>query len=119
METYIFKTTATMKEYNRRKWWIDSGIVPEMKITAENLKTALAEYRQRVEDQHYISISNNAMRYKNPMYIDRADGEPLQVGYVITAKTGFEDRDNYRYTDQYIDLWVTVYAVIVPNFEGV
>lgn len=83
METYIFKTTATMKEYNRRKWWIDSGIVPEMKITAENLKTALAEYRQRVEDQHYISISNNAMRYKNPMYIDRADGEPLQVGYVI------------------------------------
>lgn len=91
METYIFKTTATMKEYNRRKWWIDSGIVPEMKITAENLKTALAEYRQRVEDQHYISISNNAMRYKNPMYIDRADGEPLQVGYVITAKTGFEE----------------------------
>ena len=119
METYIFKTTATMKEYNRRKWWIDSGIVPEMKITAENLKTALAEYRQRVQDQHYISISNNAMRYKNPMYIDRADGEPLQVGYVITAKTGFEDRDNYRYTDQYIDLWVTVYAVTVPNFEGV
>ena len=55
----------------------------------------------------------------NPMYIDRADGEPLQVGYVITAKTGFEDRDNYRYTDQYIDLWVTVYAVTVPNFEGV
>lgn len=119
METYIFKTTATMKEYNRRKWWIDSGIVPEMKITAENLKTALAEYRQRVEDQHYISISNNAMRYKNPMYIDRADGEPLQVGYVITAKTCFEDRENYRYTDQYIGLWVTVYAVTVPNFEGV
>lgn len=119
METYIFKTTATMKEYNRRKWWIDSGIVPEMKITAENLKTALEEYRQRVEDQHYISISNNAMRYKNPMYIDRADGEPLQIGYVITAKTGFEDRDNYRYTDQYIDLWVTVCAVTVPDFEGV
>lgn len=119
METYIFKTTATMKEYNHRKWWIDSDIVPEMKITAENMKTALAEYRQRVEDQHYIGISNNAMRYKKPMYVDRADGELLQVGYVITAKTDLEDRDNYRYTNQYIDLWVTVYAVTVPNFEGV
>lgn len=30
-----------------------------------------------------------------------------------------ELRENYRYTDQYIDLWVTVYAVTVPDFEGV
>lgn len=119
MSSYIFKTTATMKEYNRRKWWIDSDIVPEMKISADSLKTALEEYRQRVEDRHYIQISNNAMKHKNPMYIDRPDGDPLQVGYVITAKTSFEDRDNYRYTDQYIDLWVTVYAVTVPNFEEV
>ena len=119
MSMYRFETTATMKPHNSRKWWIDSDIVPQMKISAENLKTALEEYRQRVQDQHYISISNHAMRRKNPMYIDQADGEPLQVGYVITAKTGFEDRDNYLYTDQYIDLWVTVYAVTAPDFEGV
>ena len=23
---YIFKTTATMKEYNNKKWYIDGGI---------------------------------------------------------------------------------------------
>lgn len=26
---YIFKTTATMKEYNSKKWYIDGGIVSD------------------------------------------------------------------------------------------
>lgn len=29
---YIFKTTATMKEYNNKKWYIDGGIVSDMLI---------------------------------------------------------------------------------------
>lgn len=29
---YIFKTTATMKEYNNKKWYIDGGIVSDMRI---------------------------------------------------------------------------------------
>lgn len=28
---YIFKTTATMKEYNNKKWYIDGGIVSDMR----------------------------------------------------------------------------------------
>lgn len=28
---YIFKTTATMKEYNNKKWYIDGDIVSERK----------------------------------------------------------------------------------------
>lgn len=119
MYTYIFKTTATMKEYNQKKWWIDSGIIREIQITAENLKTALEQYRQIVEEKHYISISNNAIKNKSPMYIDRPDGEPLQVGFVITGKTEFEDRSAYRWSMQYIDLWVSVYTVTTPDFEGV
>lgn len=51
--TFIFKTTTTMKEYNARKWWIDSGIV----------------------------------------------------------------RENYKWSTQYIDLWVTVLTVIDTIFE--
>ena len=35
MKTYIFKTTATMKEYNRRKWWIDGNVVTEKRITGK------------------------------------------------------------------------------------
>ena len=31
---YIFKTTATMKEYNNKKWYIDGGIVSDMRINA-------------------------------------------------------------------------------------
>ena len=35
MKTYLFKTTATMKEYNRRKWWIDGNVVTEKRITGK------------------------------------------------------------------------------------
>lgn len=115
MKTYRFETTATMKEYNARKWWIDSGIIRPVEIDADDLKTALEAWRDRVQDRDYIEISNNALRTKNPMYIDR-DGDAVQVGYVITGKTEFEDRDRYRTTTQYIDLWVTVKVVTTPDF---
>lgn len=34
---YIFKTTATMKEYNNKKWYIDGGIVSDMRINANSI----------------------------------------------------------------------------------
>lgn len=34
---YIFKTTATMKEYNNKKWYIDGGIVSDMRINADSV----------------------------------------------------------------------------------
>ena len=49
------------------------------------------------------------------MYIDTEAGT-IQTGYVITAKSDFEDRDNYRYTQQYIDLWVHI-SMIKNPFE--
>ena len=106
MNNYIFKTTATMKEYNSKKWWIDSGIVREIKVEAENVKQA-------------FEISENALRCKNPMYIDTPTEGAKQVGYVITGKTEFEDRENYRWSTQYIDLWVTIITVIDTEFEEV
>ena len=54
MNNYIFKTTATMKGYNSKKWWIDSGIVREIKVEAENVKQALKKYREIVMDRDYI-----------------------------------------------------------------
>ena len=35
---YIFKTNATMKEYNNQKWWIDSNIVREIDRDEEEVK---------------------------------------------------------------------------------
>lgn len=115
--TFIFKTTTTMKEYNSRKWWIDSDIVREIRITAENIRAALEQYREIVAEKHYITISDNAIKNKNPMYIDTPNGEPKQIGYVITGKTDFEDRDNYKWSAQYIDLWITILTVIDTDFE--
>ena len=51
---YIFKTTATMKEYNNKKWYIDGGIVSDMRIDADSVENALEIYRERVEEKHGI-----------------------------------------------------------------
>lgn len=64
---YIFKTTATMKEYNNKKWYIDGGIVSDMRIDADSVENALEIYRERVEEKHYINISKNAIKNKLAM----------------------------------------------------
>lgn len=115
MKKYLFKTTATMKEYNNKKWWIDSNIVSDKYINAENLNEALEKYKNLVEKKDYITISNNAIKNKNPMYVDTTDGNTKQVGYVITAKTEFQD-DNYKWSTQYIDLWVSILTIEETEF---
>lgn len=117
MKSYIVKTTATMKEYNNKMWWIDPNSVEEIRITAENITKALEKYREAVkEEKHYITISNNALKNKKPMYIDTKDGETKQVGYVITGKAKFKNRYNYRWSTQYIDLWVSIITVVNTEF---
>jgi len=112
---YEFKTCTTMKEYNRKKWWIDSGIVREMVIEADDLLSALEKYREKVKDSYYIYISNNALKTKAPMYID-VKNEPIQKGYVITAYTYFED-EYYNDVKQFIDLWIDISTLHSPFIE--
>ena len=57
---YIFKTTATMKEYNNKKWYIDGGIVSDMRINADSVENALEIYRERVEEKHWAIIPDTA-----------------------------------------------------------
>lgn len=71
---YIFKTTATMKEYNNKKWYIDGGIVSDMRIDADSVENALEIYRERVEEKHYITISKNAIKNKSEMFVDLSNG---------------------------------------------
>ena len=108
MKTYVFETVATMKEYNYKKYWIDSGIVKRIAFTGENLKEALEKYIDRVNEARIVTISKNAMKNKSPMYID-VDGEAVQKGYVITAKTYIEDRSENISCYQYCELWVEIY----------
>ena len=105
--TYFFKTTATMKHYNNKNWWIDGDIIHDIYIDAENVNEALKEYQETTRDRYGVEISNNALKNKNPMYIDTPNGEK-QTGFVITAKTDFRDDSRYIWVTQYIDLWVNI-----------
>lgn len=113
---YIFKTTATMKEYNNKKWYIDGGIVSDIRINADSVENALEIYRERVEEKHCIIISKNAIKNKSEMFADLSDGSVKQVGYVITGKTEFDRGDYSGYSTQYIDLWITILTVVDTVF---
>lgn len=113
---YIFKTTATMKEYNNKKWYIDGDIVSDMRINADSVENALKIYREQVKEKHYISISQNAVKNKLAMFVDLSDGGAKQVGYVITGKTEFDRGDYSGYSTQYIDLWITILTVVGTVF---
>lgn len=113
---YIFKTTATMKEYNNKKWYIDGGIVSDMRIDADSVENALEIYRERVEEKYYITISPNAIKNKSEMFVDLSNGGVKQVGYVITGKTEFDKGDYTGYSTQYIDLWITILTVVDTVF---
>lgn len=114
MKEFSFETVVTMKEYNRKKWWIDGNIVKAVRIHADNLPSALQQYREIVQEESGISISDNAIRNKSEMYMDTPNGTQ-QCGYVITGKYEFYD-DNWRNSFQYVDLWVNI-AVVTNPFE--
>ena len=113
MKTYLFKTTATMKDKDREKWWIDGDIISDKYIHAETMTDALKQYVDIVDN--YISISNNAIKNKQPMYIDTNDGKTQQTGYVITGKTLF-DNNRGKWIEKYIDLWIDILIVTTPDF---
>lgn len=118
MNKYMFRTTATMKPYNSRQWYIDSRIIPTKYIEADNLREALSAYAEEASRRHYITISANALRTKSPMYIDGKTGHeaPRQVGYVITGKTEMQ-REDGTWSTQYIDLWINVDIITPADFE--
>lgn len=115
MKNYILKTTTTMKPHNNKKWWIDPGIVREIRVSAENARDALNQYREILEEKYYISISDNALRNKSEMYVDTKGGGPRQIGYVVTGQMEFETND-YKWSKQYIDLWVEIITTTETDF---
>lgn len=117
MATYRFDTTTIMKPYNREKWYIDANMVRPIEVQADSVTEALSLWRNIVQERDYIEISRNAMRTKNPMYQGYKDGRTEQIGYVITGKTEFDKGDYTGYCSQYIELWVSITIVTIPNFE--
>lgn len=114
MNKYMFRTTATMKKYNSRQWYITPDIIRTKYIDAENMREALDKYARNVSSKDYIDISKTALRNKDPMYIDTTEG-PRQIGYVITGKTEMQ-REDCTWTTQYIDLWISVDIITPADF---
>lgn len=112
---FIFKTSATMKDYNRDKWWIDHAIIGEKIIIADSTAEALDIYVKLVERDDYTTITKNAIKKKEAMYIDNKSGDAEQCGYVITASQDFQDDDG-KLSKQYIDLWITILTVVPTKF---
>lgn len=103
MKKFYFRTTATMKPHNEKKYWIDSGLVRPITVEAETIAEALAEYATICREKYGIEISKTALKNKNIMYI----GDAQPCGYVITGNTEFNN--NYiNWVKQYIELWVSV-----------
>lgn len=113
---YIFKTKTTMKDYNRKKWFIDKDSVPEMCINADTVELALSVYRERVNEHGIVSVSDNAIKNKSEMFVDMPGGSVKQVGYVVTGKAEFDKGDYSGWSTQYIDLWVTILTVVDTVF---
>ena len=116
---YIFKTNVTMKEYNYKNWWIDNDVIPEYCVNAESLNKALESFVKFAYDKAYITVSRNALRNKNKMYIDLKDGTSKQIGYVITGSTDFQKENYSGWSKQYVDLWIEVITITETDFSEV
>ena len=59
---YSFKTSTTLKEKDREKWWLDDDLVKTIELEAGNLCEALEKYMEIVNDGYYVHISKNAIQ---------------------------------------------------------
>lgn len=83
---YIFKTTATMKEYNNKKWYIDGGIVSDMRIDADSVENALEIYRERVKEKYCITIPKMPLKTSRKCSLIYQTGAQNKLAMLSRAK---------------------------------
>jgi len=113
MKTYLFITITTIKPIDEGKWWIDHKLVSNMYIQSDNLNEALRKYQERIQEDYGVTISNYAIKNREPIFRDDENGNPLQVGYIITGQTLF-DNGGKGWVNRYIDLWIEIQEVKNP-----
>lgn len=113
---YLFKTDATMKEYNCEKWYIDKDFIKDKIIIADTPRQALEKYIEEINKEHYDIVSKNAIKNKSPIYRDTKDGAQ-QVGFNITASMEFDKGDYRGWSKQFFELWIEMFELKNIDFE--
>lgn len=115
MNTYLFKTSACVKPCDYKKWWVDRKVIGDFTVQSDSFLNAIAEFAENCNGKGY-SISKNAIKNRQPIYHDSRKGDPVQTGFVFSAKTIFFDENRGKWINKYIDLWVDIFMISVPNF---
>ena len=109
MKTFLFKPSTIVKGKAAKKWWIDNDIIPITEIKAENLPQAMKSFKEHAE-KNCVNFSQHAMEHKAAMYVDDENGNPKQIGYVLTGSTDFYDERD-RAHKGYVEVWTTIKEV--------
>lgn len=111
---YSFTYTATPAEHNQ-DFWIDIRN-KHTEIIADNLKDACMQFAELLDDKWCIRLTKNGIKTAAPMYRDRENAEPQQVGYVFNAHTEIDFGTSWKHRN--IMLWTTIKESRYPEFEN-
>jgi phosphoglucomutase len=116
MKCYQFTTTATLKDKDAGKFWLNQDFIGTIEVRAESVQDALSEYVGTLSDIYSVDVSKTAIRHKRAMLIDTESGETVQMGYILNCKCVLEHTGDHELVNKNIDLWVKILEVTIPDF---
>lgn len=112
MKNYLFEIAVNVQDHNY--YYQD---VRPFTVNAENVNEAIEKATKELEETYYMEFSKSALKRKSEMYVDRKNGTPELIGYVITAHTEFENGCG-KWVKKVIELWTTIKELRSP-FESI
>lgn len=107
MKTYLFSTQVTE---NSSDFWIDSKIVSNFKVDANDINEAKHKFFDFVYSSSYITISKTQQKKANKIYVDTKEGETKQIGWVFIGSTEIDFGNQWR--KRFVSLWVSVNELV-------
>lgn len=113
-KTYLIRTLAFMKPYNRSKFSIDKNIVPVMELTAKNVPSVLLEYEKAINEVEGIRLTAGGMDNCKDWIIINENGTKIKIGYIVEAKAEFYIEVVNTWVEQRIELAVKIDEIKNP-----
>lgn len=105
MNEYLVKVRFTLDDTN---YWIDHDFTRE--IEAENLEQAYSDVVEIIKEDCFMTVSANAIRNRQIIYVDDKNGVAKQVGYVYRIHTEIDN--GTRLVTKLGHAWVTIKQLI-------